>query len=316
MFDPRIGRWVEEDPIGFEAGDANPYRYVGNDPTNKVDPSGLEKEDSLPGPANFEPDPEWKEINTYKGRGFEQDIPLSREFPVKIWFTEGGGQGDWEQRSLVRNRLREAARLVHRTRYAMDHWKRHVREFFKQGIPLGPILGRDYDYKWYQDRVRMVDDVLTNPNKRIEITIDRTRAYAPGVGGGRSESPGYVRYLGWSIHLTPMFFENPATQVHTLYYELGRLIPRITQNESDLGIFNWADIIGVLGESGYNQVKAMQEGEDQEEARRTEHFEKEQQAIEEFRRWSRRYDPEYKKQEEFSRQMEGLRRLNPPPPDY
>src|ERR1700722_8006947 len=41
MFDTRIGRWMEEDPIGFAAGDANLYRYVGNDPTNNTDPSGL-----------------------------------------------------------------------------------------------------------------------------------------------------------------------------------------------------------------------------------------------------------------------------------
>jgi hypothetical protein len=30
-----------EDPLGFEAGDANFYRFVGNDPTNLTDPSGL-----------------------------------------------------------------------------------------------------------------------------------------------------------------------------------------------------------------------------------------------------------------------------------
>ncbi|MBI1916597.1 MAG: hypothetical protein HYS12_17955 [Planctomycetes bacterium] len=41
MFDPTIGRWTTEDPIGFEAGDANLFRYVGNDPTNATDPSGL-----------------------------------------------------------------------------------------------------------------------------------------------------------------------------------------------------------------------------------------------------------------------------------
>jgi hypothetical protein len=29
------------DPLGFEAGDANLYRYVGNDPTNATDPTGL-----------------------------------------------------------------------------------------------------------------------------------------------------------------------------------------------------------------------------------------------------------------------------------
>jgi RHS repeat-associated protein len=40
-YDPAIGQFVSEDPIGFEAGDANLHRYVGNGPTNSVDPSGL-----------------------------------------------------------------------------------------------------------------------------------------------------------------------------------------------------------------------------------------------------------------------------------
>jgi len=38
--------YFSEDPIGFEAGDANLSRYVGNDPTRKTDPQGLaEQED-------------------------------------------------------------------------------------------------------------------------------------------------------------------------------------------------------------------------------------------------------------------------------
>ncbi len=32
---------ISKDPIGFAAGDANLYRYVGNQPTSRVDPSGL-----------------------------------------------------------------------------------------------------------------------------------------------------------------------------------------------------------------------------------------------------------------------------------
>ena len=44
MYDPSIGRWLEEDPLSFEAGDANLYRYVGNGPTNAVDPTGLDKD--------------------------------------------------------------------------------------------------------------------------------------------------------------------------------------------------------------------------------------------------------------------------------
>jgi hypothetical protein len=41
MYDPTVGRFLEEDPIGFEAGDANLYRYCGNGPVNAVDPRGL-----------------------------------------------------------------------------------------------------------------------------------------------------------------------------------------------------------------------------------------------------------------------------------
>jgi RHS repeat-associated protein len=40
-YDPAVGRFVSEDPIGFAAGDANLYRYVGNEVTNATDPSGL-----------------------------------------------------------------------------------------------------------------------------------------------------------------------------------------------------------------------------------------------------------------------------------
>jgi hypothetical protein len=41
MYDPKVGRWLSVDPLSFEAGDHNLYRYVKNDPTNGTDPSGL-----------------------------------------------------------------------------------------------------------------------------------------------------------------------------------------------------------------------------------------------------------------------------------
>ncbi len=41
MYDPVIGQFISEDPIGFDAGDPNLRRYVGNSPTNATDPSGL-----------------------------------------------------------------------------------------------------------------------------------------------------------------------------------------------------------------------------------------------------------------------------------
>jgi RHS repeat-associated protein len=38
---PAEGRWAERDPLGFEGGDANVYRFVGNNPPSDSDPSGL-----------------------------------------------------------------------------------------------------------------------------------------------------------------------------------------------------------------------------------------------------------------------------------
>lgn len=41
MYDPTVGRFLEEDPIGFRAGDGNLGRYVGNQSTDYVDPTGF-----------------------------------------------------------------------------------------------------------------------------------------------------------------------------------------------------------------------------------------------------------------------------------
>ncbi|HET6575035.1 MAG TPA: RHS repeat-associated core domain-containing protein [Fimbriiglobus sp.] len=43
MYHPNLGRWMTEDPILLEGGDPNYYRFVGNNPTNATDPSGLQE---------------------------------------------------------------------------------------------------------------------------------------------------------------------------------------------------------------------------------------------------------------------------------
>ncbi len=49
-YDPTVGEFIEEDPIGFAGGDPNLYAYVGNHPTGLTDPSGLSAES---GTANW-----------------------------------------------------------------------------------------------------------------------------------------------------------------------------------------------------------------------------------------------------------------------
>ena len=36
-YDGDVGRFISSDPIGFESGDVNLYRYVGNSPVDRVD---------------------------------------------------------------------------------------------------------------------------------------------------------------------------------------------------------------------------------------------------------------------------------------
>jgi len=46
VYSPTLGRWLSNDPLGFEAGDVNVYRFVVNSPICTSDPSGL-------GPVDF-----------------------------------------------------------------------------------------------------------------------------------------------------------------------------------------------------------------------------------------------------------------------
>jgi RHS repeat-associated protein len=43
-YDPATGQFISADPLAFEAGDGNLYRYVANGPTDGTDPSGLVNE--------------------------------------------------------------------------------------------------------------------------------------------------------------------------------------------------------------------------------------------------------------------------------
>ena len=52
-YDPAAGRWIGQDPLGFDAGDSNLYRYVHNRPTVMTDPSGLDE--VLPNPIQVWP---------------------------------------------------------------------------------------------------------------------------------------------------------------------------------------------------------------------------------------------------------------------
>jgi len=74
--DPETGRWTQEDPIGFAAGDTNLYRYQGNDPAAKIRLRGKRVDD--PGSGGVEkipPRDQALESPSYSEGGYD-DVAL------------------------------------------------------------------------------------------------------------------------------------------------------------------------------------------------------------------------------------------------
>src|SRR5204863_1330856 len=46
MYHPGLGRFLQMDPSGFDAGDMNLFRYCDDDPVDRSDPTGLVESDT------------------------------------------------------------------------------------------------------------------------------------------------------------------------------------------------------------------------------------------------------------------------------
>ena len=65
-YDPTVGRWTSEDPIGFDGGHPNLSAYAGNSPPNRTDPTGLLQAEPLPGQVV----PTWRPIRVFADAEF------------------------------------------------------------------------------------------------------------------------------------------------------------------------------------------------------------------------------------------------------
>ncbi len=101
---PKWGRFLSRDPIGFAGGLMNLNDYAGNDPVNKVDPSGqvqiqntgggLEPLPPVNGPGGFQPFPSQTQSGVFEqlppldnlSGGFESFPPLDQPSPMPRGF--------------------------------------------------------------------------------------------------------------------------------------------------------------------------------------------------------------------------------------
>jgi hypothetical protein len=85
MYQPELGRFLQTDPIGFDAGDMNPFRYCGDDPVDGSDPTGLIMVDVT-----------WSKLMWMQGGSqlsFNEILEKYRDQPAGTDGGQGGGDG-------------------------------------------------------------------------------------------------------------------------------------------------------------------------------------------------------------------------------
>jgi RHS repeat-associated protein len=137
-YNPKTGRWMSEDPIGFEAGDANLYRYVGNSPTTHIDPTGQDL--VVPG-DELGPEPDWPMPD---GSGRSHDI-IPRVIPEN-WGKETLEEALEDARKSIENRLKEMQKhgggdAKHWKRVKEEQtWQKKLEERLKKYGPAACVL--------------------------------------------------------------------------------------------------------------------------------------------------------------------------------
>lgn len=245
MYDPSTGRWSIEDPIGFDAGDMDLYRYVGNNPTNAVDPSGL-----MEGVSEIR----------FTWYGFTDDqrkqlMANTQEAIVKLEKALAMLTKYWDELKDLASFMPPGA-----TKIVIDRSYTKLREEIlvtTSGLWILPDI-KSYvsPRKVYTDKIRTIFQQI-NSCQHLEFTEDTS---APTENGREA----YVRYFfdptGERIHITKLYWERMQDrQVDIIVRELGR---REWFDETNTGnvlrdAAEWQAIIDYLARK-YDEMMAKQ----------------------------------------------------------
>jgi len=260
MFDPMVGRWLEEDPIGFEAGDDNLYRYVGNDATNATDPSGL------------------REIPTYlypqPSMSFSEKVQIASSYwEAKVEISGPASKRDKIQ--VVQRDVFLAAEDVYDAwKILADYWP-EAQEYYSNNKDAFATAARkniallmdDNTGKaraFYQSKFREIIDYLHNPKTVLPISLLLTPAWKNPDGPAQTDTTGIwpCLMIRTGISLNPRYFTDPeAIRRTTMFHEFGRYIPNEgiyggTTNRIETSITDWDFVIITLARD-YNRIKEL-----------------------------------------------------------
>jgi len=227
MYDPTVGRFLEEDPIGFTAGDPNLNRYVANRVTMATDPTGLWNEDvhrnltellavyaGFYGEGNQigrwcnQPDIDTREANSAYRSGDQERLRRAAGWHYPLTTDADGVRRVHANSAEARRRMEEGLSSGDLKAFSeglhplQDSWSH-------QGRPTLGLVGHSRGGRWVWPAG------VTDP--AAEWMRTRTRfVYVPGPGGfynipvadipalGSAQAPGYfVPYSGLVAALDP-----------------------------------------------------------------------------------------------------------------
>jgi RHS repeat-associated protein len=94
-YDPDVGRFISEDPIGFEGGDVNLMAYAQNNPVNTIDPSGKIPPNLVTGGIGAAIGGTTAFINAYSSGARGWDLALQTAAGAGVGFVAGFAMNPW-----------------------------------------------------------------------------------------------------------------------------------------------------------------------------------------------------------------------------
>jgi hypothetical protein len=189
FYDPQIGRFTSEDPIGFRGGDVNLYGYVWNNPQHFKDPFGLDGE-----PAG-EP---LTHLSNYQGALDYTSASFFWDGSNRIWYHQVVSQintSDELAASLARLRLQDKTRArlspFGRAFTANEIEKRQFSRlplglFRRQGSAAISNVGVDKvgnGFRWAGRAGLLISAAISVYRIASAAPCDRGRVFAEEIGG-------------------------------------------------------------------------------------------------------------------------------------
>jgi RHS repeat-associated protein len=133
-YDPATGRWLKEDEKGFGAGDTNLARFVGNDPSNGSDPTGLEEDEGINDAELRDYAKRWQEVQWELEEWQRRDIPSTLISDTLRWMC---GLEPFE--AISRDKLNKVEEEALAKGYTLQMLKAASEDLIAEGVIVQPL---------------------------------------------------------------------------------------------------------------------------------------------------------------------------------